>query len=69
MGVAAVVVGVSLVIILVITLVWLLRRRTPGARYRRTALDPTDGRWRSKVIAGTIIGGWTQPTYRDDPGG
>jgi len=21
------------------------------------------------VIAGTIIGGWTQPTYRDDPGG
>src|SRR6476660_6021185 len=28
----------------------------------------TDGRWRSKVIAGTIIGGWTQPTYRDDPG-
>ena len=33
------VVGVSLVIILVITLVWLLRRRTPGARYRRTARD------------------------------
>jgi len=33
MGAAAVVVGVSLVIILVITLVWLLRRRTPGARY------------------------------------
>src|SRR6478672_5868118 len=29
----------------------------------------TDGRWRSKVIAGTIIGGWTQPTYRDAPGG
>jgi hypothetical protein len=70
MGAAAVVVGVSLVIIMVITLVWLLRRRTPGARYRRTARDPsTDGRWRSKVIAGTIIGGWTQPTYRDDPGG
>jgi hypothetical protein len=22
----------------------------------------------SKVIAGTIIGGWTQPTYRDDSG-
>ena len=39
MGVAAVVVGVSLVIILVITLVWLLHRRTPGARYRRTARD------------------------------
>jgi nitrate reductase gamma subunit len=36
---AAVVVGVSLVIILVITLVWLLHRRTPVSRYRRTARD------------------------------
>jgi len=39
MGAAAVVVGVSLVIILVITLVWLLHRRTPVSRYRRTARD------------------------------
>jgi hypothetical protein len=69
MGAAAVVVGVSLVIILVITLVWLLRRRTPGARYG-VRPGTVDG-WAvaEQVIAGTIVGGWTQPTYRDAPGG
>jgi hypothetical protein len=40
MEAAAVVVGVSLVMILVIALVALvLRRRTPAYRYRRAALD------------------------------
>ncbi len=59
MGAAAVVVGVSLVIILVITLAWLLRRRTPAPV---TGVRPgTVEGWAvaEQVIAGTIIGGWT----------